>query len=167
LDRSKDSVEAPTKLPEWRVAMIELFVNGAQLLGLPKSVGQIYGYLYSSETPAPMDQIIADLGISKGSASQGLRFLRQLNAVKLQFVVGERRDHFVAEEKSKKLMGGVIREKLNPALEEGAERIDCISTSLANESELSAFAKDRIRKLETWHKKLKLALPLIQKVLGE
>ena len=158
----------PDPIPEWRVAMIDLFVSGALLLGLPKSVGQIYGYLYSAVEPTPMDKIIAELIISKGSASQGLKFLRQLGAVKIQFVVGDRRDHFVAEVKSKKLMGGFIREKLTPALEDGVDRIGFIRELMSEDNLLTdQIHKDQITKLETWQKKLRLALPVIQKLLGE
>lgn len=156
------------QLPEWRIAMIDLFVSGALLVGLPKSVGQIYGYLYSVEDPAPMDQIIQELGISKGSASQGLKFLRQLGAVKVQFILGDRRDHFIAEVKSKKLMGGFIREKLSPALEDGVDRIAHIRTLLTDDGLINEpLHKAQVVKLETWQKKLKLALPVIQKLLGE
>ena len=155
-------------LPEWRIAMIDLFVSGALLVGLPKSVGQIYGYLYSAKDPAPMDQIISELGISKGSASQGLKFLRQLGAVKVQFILGDRRDHFIAEVRSKKLMGGFIREKLSPALEDGVDRIAHIRTLLTDDGLIDeSVHKDQVVKLETWQKKLKLALPVIQKLLGE
>ena len=164
----KPDAPSPDSLPEWRVAMIELFVGGAQLIGLPKSLGQIYGYLYSAVEPATMDQVIVDLGISKGSASQGLKFLRQLGAVKTQLIIGDRRDHFVAEVRSKKLMGGFIREKLTPALEDGAERVGFIRELLAQEGLMGdSVQKDQVVKLETWNKKLKMALPLIQKVLGE
>ena len=155
-------------LPEWRISMIELFVGGAQLIGLPKSVGQIYGYLYSAVKPTTMDQLISELGISKGSASQGLKFLRQLGAIKTQLVIGDRRDHFVAEVKSKKLMGGFIREKLIPALDEGEERIGFVKRLLAADGLLEdQLHKDQVAKLETWNKKLRMALPVIQKVLGE
>ena len=155
-------------LPEWRISMIELFVGGAQLIGLPKSVGQIYGYLYSAVKPTTMDQLISELGISKGSASQGLKFLRQLGAIKTQLVIGDRRDHFVAEVKSKKLMGGFIREKLIPALDEGEERIGFVKRLLAADGLLEdQLHKDQVAKLETLNKKLRMALPVIQKVLGE
>lgn len=155
-------------LPAWRIAMIDLFVSGALLIGLPKSVGQIYGYLYSAVEPAPMDKIIADLAISKGSASQGLKFLRQLGAVRAQFVVGDRRDHFVAEVKSKKLIGGFIREKLTPALEDGVDRIAFIRELMTEDGLMEDDKhKAQVVKLETWQKKLKLALPVIQKLMGE
>lgn len=155
-------------LPEWRIAMIDLFVSGALLVGLPKSVGQIYGYLYSAEDPVPMDQIIEELGISKGSASQGLKFLRQLGAVKVQFILGDRRDHFIAEVKSKKLMGGFIREKLSPALEDGVDRIAHIRTLLTEDGRMEETVyKAQVVKLETWQKKLNLALPILQQIFRE
>jgi DNA-binding transcriptional regulator GbsR (MarR family) len=158
--------QSPETLPEWRIAMIDLFVGGALLIGLPKSVGQIYGYLYSAVEPAPMDKIIADLAISKGSASQGLKFLRQLGAVKSKFVVGDRRDHFIAEVKSKKLMGGFIREKLTPALEEGVDRLTFVRDMMGKDGLLDDETHlAKVVKLETWHKKLKISLPVLVKFL--
>jgi len=154
-------------LPEWRVAMIDLFVNMAQLVGLPKSIGQIYGYLYSAFEPATMDQVIEDLGISKGSASQGLKFLRQMGAAKVQFVVGDRRDHFVAEDRSKKLISGFIKEELQPALEEGIERVAQISTSVEALAETDRdVLLPKVEKLKRWHKRLKTISPLLVKMLG-
>jgi len=154
-------------MPEWRVAMIDLFVNMAQLVGLPKSIGQIYGYLYSAFEPATMDQVIEDLGISKGSASQGLKFLRQMGAAKVQFVVGDRRDHFVAEDRSKKLIGGFIKEELQPALEDGIERVALISSSVEALPEYEKVQlKPKVEKLEGWHKRLKLISPMLVKMMG-
>jgi len=163
-----DASPVTDPLPDWRIAMIDLFISGALLVGLPKSVGQIYGYLFSATEPASMQKIISELGISKGSASQGLRFLRQLGAVKVQFVLGERSDHYVAEVRSKKLMGGFIREKLTPALEDGVDRIAFIRDLMTEDDSVEEeLIKDKVVKLETWQKKLKLALPVIRKVLGE
>ena len=134
-------------LPEWRIAMIDLFVRAAQLIGLPKSIGQIYGYLYSAVSPSTMDQIIGELGISKGSASQGLKFLHQLGAVKTQFVIGDRRDHFVAEVKLKKLISGFLREKLIPGLEEGKDGMLFIRDLIRkNGLQEDSFCEDRISK---------------------
>ncbi|MEM6279416.1 MAG: hypothetical protein AAF733_08065, partial [Verrucomicrobiota bacterium] len=58
--------------------IIDYFVSFVQMLGLPKSVGQIYGTLFASPEPLVMDDIVERLGISKGSASQGLSLLRSL-----------------------------------------------------------------------------------------
>ena len=65
------------------IESIDFFVRLMGLLGLPRSVGEIYGLLYFSPHPLPMDQIVSRLGISIGSASQGLKTLRSLKAKNL------------------------------------------------------------------------------------
>jgi hypothetical protein len=54
-----------------------------KIFGVPRSVGQIYGLLYSSREPLSFSDIVKRLGISKGSASQGLQLLRSLGAVNI------------------------------------------------------------------------------------
>ena len=65
-------------------------------------------------------------------------------------------------------MGGFIREKLTPALEDGVDRISFIRELMTEDSLLEdrAYA-NQVIKLDIWQKKLKLALPVIQKLLGE
>ena len=79
------------ELSEWESAIIDLFLNAANTFGLPKSYGQIYGLLFCRDEPLAMDEVMALLQISKGSASQGLRALRQLGAVSSIFAPGEAR----------------------------------------------------------------------------
>ena len=75
---------------------IDFFVRLMRLLGLPRSVGEIYGLLYFTPSALTMDQIASRLEISIGSASQGLKTLRSLKAVKTTYVQGDRRDHYLA-----------------------------------------------------------------------
>lgn len=149
-------------LPEWRITMIDLFVGAAQLIGYPKSVGQIYGYLYSAFQPATMDQIILDLKMSKGSVSQGLVLLRQLGAVKTHFVLGDRRDHYVAEEKAKKLFSGFLKTRLMPFLDENKDRLSVLKDHLANEPhELFKDCEGKIGRLQRWNTQLMRVLPVL------
>ena len=73
------------------IESIDFFVRLMSMLGMPRSVGEIYGLLYFSPVPLPMDQIVSRLGISLGSASQGLKTLRSLKAVRTNYVPGDRR----------------------------------------------------------------------------
>src|SRR5205809_7967471 len=75
---------------------IDLFVQVSRLLGQPRSLAEIYGLLFISARPMPMDDLIGRLSISKGSASQGLKFLRSVGAVRIVYVAGERRAHYEA-----------------------------------------------------------------------
>src|SRR5690606_34341859 len=108
----------------------EVFVRAAQMIGVPKSVGEIYGLLYLSEKPLSMDQIVERLKISVGSASQGLRQLRGFRAVKTVYVPGERKDFYRAETEIRKLVSGFVSEEIRPHLESGGERIIRMQTLL-------------------------------------
>ena len=64
---------APSSMSEADRRIVDLFVDGVRVIGLPKSIGEIYGLLFVSRDPLSLDDLVARLGISKGSASQGLR----------------------------------------------------------------------------------------------
>ena len=55
--------------------LISFFKDGAKIVGLPGSVGEIFGLLFASPKPLTMADLVERLHISKGSASQGLKML--------------------------------------------------------------------------------------------
>jgi DNA-binding transcriptional regulator GbsR (MarR family) len=131
------------------IESIDFFVRMMSMLGMPRSVGEIYGLLYFSSSPLPMDQIVSRLGISLGSASQGLKTLRSLKAVRTSYVPGDRRDHYLAETEFRRLFSNFIKEEILPHIESAKDRITRMEDSL---SELNAgddeFYKIRIEKLK-------------------
>ena len=131
------------------IESIDFFVRMMSMLGMPRSVGEIYGLLYFSPSPLPMDQIVSRLGISLGSASQGLKTLRSLKAVRTSYVPGDRRDHYLAETEFRRLFSNFIKEEILPHMESAQVRITRMEDSL---SELNAsddgFYKIRIEKLK-------------------
>ena len=149
--------------------VIDLFVDGVRVLGLPGSVGEIYGLLFISRDPLSLDDLVQRLGISKGSASQGLRALRTLGAVRETEVPGMRRAHYVAAIELKRLAGGFIREQVRPHLDSGQLKVGRLFESVAAEEdpEARAFYDERIGKLDNWMKRARMMLPLMQKVLGQ
>ncbi len=60
------------------VDVIHLFVQLSRSLNQPPSVAEIYGLLFISPKPLPQDDFPERLNLSKGSASQGLRYLMDL-----------------------------------------------------------------------------------------
>lgn len=145
--------------------VIDLFVNVASTLGIPRSVGEIYGLLFIAPEPLAMDDVISRLQISVGSASQGLKILRALGAVKPQYVLGDRRDHYVAETELRPLVAGFLKEHVNPHLESGSLRLEKLRRMLAEADPAQRrTAEVRIEKLERWHKVVSGLLPLIQQV---
>lgn len=158
-----------TDMAEWEKAVVDLFLNAAQSAGLPKSLGQIYGFLFCRDEPMAMDEIMNALSISKGSASQGLRFLRQLGAVKSRYVTGERKEHFVAEIRLRKLVAGFLREQAEPHLEKGKARLKHLRELLDAEADDDSVrrGKRRERFLKNWHRQAGRLLPLVKMIVGK
>lgn len=148
--------------PELEAEIIEYFVSFVQLLGLPKSVGQIYGVLFASTEPLAMDDVIQRLGISKGSASQGLALLRSLRAVTSHSVEGDRREHFAADLNVSRIVHHFFEERLMPRLEHGRERVDAMLAEVdPSQSEEQHVLYDRIKALRKWQKRGNAIVPRV------
>ena len=63
-------------------AVVDFFVDAADLLGVPKSVAVLYGIVFASPQPLSFADIEARGSLSKGSVSQGLRVLRKMGPSK-------------------------------------------------------------------------------------
>ncbi|BDS07004.1 transcriptional regulator [Oceaniferula spumae] len=149
--------------------LLSFFQDGVRMLGLPKSLGEIYGVLFASPTPLTMHDLVTRLGISKGSASQGLKTLRTLGAVREVDYKDDRKTYFQADVELKKLVGGFIREEIRPHLQSGKHKLQNLHTEAQkiDDPELREFYDERIERLERWSRKANLVLPLLQKFLGE
>jgi len=166
---STDAIDGLDTLDDWEDAVIDLFLHAANSFGLPKSYGQIYGLLFCRDHPLAMDEVMELLQISKGSASQGLRALRQLGAVSSVFAHGDRKERFVAESRLRKLVGGFLREQADPHLEKGIARLKQIE-SLVNDSHDVDARKRGARRheiLSGWHRQMSRLLPWVKMIVGK
>jgi len=157
------------KLDEWELAVVDLFLNAASSFGLPKSYGQIYGLLFCRDQSLAMDEVMKLLQISKGSASQGLRALRQLGAVSSVFEPGDRKERFVAEIRLRKLVGGFLREQADPHLEKGVARLTQIESLLGNVAGKESLNRGirRHEILSGWHRQMSRLLPWVKMIVGK
>ena len=117
-------------IKDLEIESIDFFVRMMSLLGMPKSVGEIYGLLYFSPSALSMEHIVKHLGISIGSASQGLKTLRSLKAVRTSYVPGDRRDHYLAETEFRRLFTNFIKDEIMPHMDSAKERIERMESSL-------------------------------------
>lgn len=159
----------PNQLSDWEVAVIDLFLNAAQSGGLPKSFGQIYGLLFCRDEALSMDEIMKLLLISKGSASQGLRSLRQLGAINSIYARGDRKERFVAEIRLRKLVAGFLKEQAEPHMEKGIARLENLREILSCENDDSSRKRGKSREniLSSWHKQMGRLLPLVKMMIGK
>jgi len=148
--------------------IISLFVRLADLLSLPRSVGEIYGTLYISSNPLCLDEIKNKLKISKGSTSQGLKILRSFGAIKIIYIAGDRKDFYIAEDSLRKIARGFANEQIIPHIESGSDRLLNITNLLKEDHDLDKeFLNKRIKKLRTWQNKANKILPVVLKLIGD
>jgi len=166
IDRQRSAT--PTPLTRVEIEVIDLFVQFSRILGQPRSVAEIYGLLFISERPMAMDELILRLHLSKGSASQRLNFLRDLGAVRMVYVAGDRRAHYEAVAELRHLAGRLLSKHLAPQFAGGDERLNRIATMV---NDLPAGAREhasrRVEMLRSWSRNGRRVLPLVLKILGE
>jgi len=147
--------------------IIDLFVQVSRLFGQPRSLAEIYGLLFISAHPLAMDDLIERLRLSKGSASQGLKFLRNMGAVKTVYVPGDRRVHYEAVAELRNLLARFLRDQIVPHLENAHARLTRIAGMV---KQLPASdrtrVQDRVTMLQSWGKRGKRFLPLVMTILG-
>ena len=165
MEQQRPSAACP-ELTRFEVSTIDLFVRTARLFGVSKSIGEIYGLLFISVSPLPLDIIRNRLKMSSGSASQGLRLLRTVGAVRMAYVPGDRRDHFLVETNLRKITTGLLREKVEPNLISHEERLQQIAGLLQElPSDSRTEIESRLKILENWRKRARELLPLMMKGL--
>lgn len=156
----------PKPLTPFQREAVEIFVGIFAVLSLPRSLGEIYGLLYSSEEPLAFDDLVTRLELSKGSVSEGLRLLRSLGAVTLVPIPNSRKDHFTAETSLRKLAGGYLRDRIEPYLRGGESRIESLRKVRETDSSPSEFQQKRINQLLSWHRFFSKILPIFKSLAG-
>ncbi len=114
---SRSAGQPASRLSPGEAQVVAVFVQLAQAMGMQRSLGEIYGLLYATPEPLAFQDIVDRLGLSKGSVSQGLRFLRTVGAIQPVVVAGDRREFFEPVLELRALVGGFLKERLNPELE--------------------------------------------------
>ena len=162
----REKTPQPAKLSDLEIEAIDMFINFLRVIGLQKSIGEIYGLLFVSAKPLAMDEIMNRLGISLGAASQGLKLLRSLGAVKAVYSPRNRRDHFAADLELSKFATVFIKEELRPRVERALERIEHMESLLAEmPAEERQATNQRLIRLRHWLEKGEKMLPWALKFL--
>jgi DNA-binding transcriptional regulator GbsR (MarR family) len=158
---------AVSRLKPVEVEVIHLFVQFAAALGQPRSIAEIYGLLFVSEKPLAMDTILERLSLSKGSASQGLKYLQDLGAVRSVYVASDRRTHYEAVAELRKLAGRFLHQQVLTHFEDSETRLDRIAAQTQKLSfQQRKHVVERIKRLRRWERTGRRILPLVLRMLG-
>ena len=166
VDKSEGRATVPGLDPV-EIEAIQLFVQASRAFGQPRSVAEIYGLLFVSHQPLAMDTLIERLNLSKGSASQGLKYLQDLGAVRAVYLAGERRTHYQAVAELRHLAGRFLSQQILTHFEDSETRLDRMAEQAQKLSgERRKYMGARIKLLRSWERNVRRVVPFVLKILG-
>ena len=152
--------------------MVEVTARLCQMLGMPRSTGQIYGLLYLSPRALGLDEIAESLGISKASASTGTRQLLAWHAVRQVWKQGDRKDYFEARADLNEVLRSNYSGFFRPKLENSQRKVGSLLAGLESDRKSGAvdreeyqICKERLEALARLQGRIQKLLPLAEKLL--
>ena len=152
--------------------MVEVCGRICQLLGLPRSTGQIYGLLYLSAEPLSLNHMSSMLGISKGSVSIGTRQLASWGAIRKVWIPGDRRDFYEVVEDLGQIIRGVYN-NFKPKFESSRDRLEMLKLKLSEDFKSGVFPinqkeilEGRINAFGKVHNRISKLLPMVKKTIS-
>jgi len=142
----------------------ENFIQGMSRIsafwGFPRAMGAIYGAIYLSPAPLSLDEIVAQVSVTKGAVSTHVRTLERLGMVHKQIRLGDRKDYYEAEADFWKIIRGVLREReqneFDLALNTVNDSLEMVKEASPAESDqvLAAFYEERMEGMQSFFNSL-------------
>lgn len=149
------------------------FIEGAgsiavSLLGILNRVcGQIYALLFLSSEPLSLDDIVMELGVSKGNVSINIRILEDYKLVRKVWVKGSRRDYYEAVTALPQKIIKEFIDKMRRTIQDSLDMIqDCCDTATGVCKELKGdekakFYRDRLNTIRSFYQNANLLFEAI------
>jgi len=145
-------------LTEVQLDIIDICVRASQAIGIPRSVGEIFGLIFSSPRPVSFEDVVRLLGISSGSASHGLRKMCRLGIIHTCYVPRDRRDHYTFESAFRNLALALLEENLLVHVCWAEERIERLRERVLGDSRVEPALADRVETLSNWNSQARTAM---------
>lgn len=138
----------------------ENFIQGVSRIshfwGFPKAMGAIFGAVYLSQPPITLDEIVSQVGVSKGAVSTNIRNLERLGIVHKKIRVGDRKDYYTAETDFWKIVKGILKERekneFNQAILSVGESLALLENTqtTADDTAMANFYRERLLNLKSF-----------------
>lgn len=126
----------------------------SEFWGFPRAMGAIFGALYLSPTPLSLDELVDQVGITKGAISTNVRALERLGMVHRQLQFGERKDYYTAETDFWKVIKNILKERekseFDLALRSVDESLEMLDGAVSDpqQAELALFYQKRLQTMQ-------------------
>lgn len=105
------------KLEEAKIKYIQTWGSLATSWGINKTMAQVHALLLVSTKPLSAEDIMETLQISRGNVNMNVRALIDWGIVTKEFVVGERKEFFVADKNIWELFKQITKERKKREIE--------------------------------------------------
>ncbi len=149
----------------------ESFIQGLSRIsyfwGFPKAMGAIYGVIYLSSKPISLNEIVSQVGISKGAVSTNVRSLERWAMIHKHIKVGDRKDYYEAETDFWKIIKNILKERekneFDLAIKKVTESLDMLKneTVSKNDEDLKDFYGNRMEQMREFFNTLDKIVSLV------
>ena len=138
-------------LPQIKQDFTEGLSQISRFWGFPKGMGAIFAVLYLSPSPLPLDDIVAQTGLTKGAVSTEVRALARLGLVHRSSKLADRKDYYEAETDFYKSIRAILKERQNTEFERAVATVQETLGKLeagTSYGEERTFLIERVRTLQ-------------------
>ena len=138
-------------LPQIKQDFTEGLSQISRFWGFPKGMGAIFAVLYLSPNPLPLDDIVAQTGLTKGAISTEVRALARLGLVHRSSKLADRKDYYEAETDFYKSIRAILKERQNTEFERAVATVQETLGKLeagTSYGEERTFLIERVRTLQ-------------------
>ncbi len=146
-----------TKFTEARNHFVQGMSRISVFWGFPRAMGAIYGAIYLTPDTLSLDQIVEQVGVTKGAVSTNVRQLERLGMVHKKIQLGDRKDYYLAETDFWKIIKGILKEREKNEFELALRTVDESLGMIESENEdkdISEFYKKRMGAMQSFFKVL-------------
>lgn len=140
----------------WEI--IDVCVRLAQMIGVPRSTGEIFGLVFCSPRPVCFDDVAKILKLSNGTISYGLRYLRRVGAIRTCYIAQERKDFYVAETSLRKMISTLFSESIVAELGGSAEQLEHLRARVLPDAKPDSNILYCVDQLIGWNQQLRSAV---------
>ena len=150
----------PSPLTQVRETFIQGVSRISNFWGFPKAMGAIFGAIYLAPEPLCLDEIVEQVGVTKGAVSTNVRQLERLGMIHKHLVIGDRKDYYSAETDFWKIVKGILQERekseFDAALRSVSESLEQVEAAEISpeEAALADFYRQRLGNMQRFFKSL-------------
>lgn len=139
---------------------IRYWIDLSRELGFPKTVGEVYGVLFVSESPLNADDFVQRLGVSRSGAGQALKTLQEIGAIRRAAGLQSRKEHYELQTDLSILVRNFLSIRVLPKLNElNRQRLELAEQANTTDN---AHLNQRFEKLDRWCQKTQPILGLLK-----